>query len=47
MLDMADVKVTILSFVIVGLMALVFINLGKWAFNAWKVPGLTELFNNA
>lgn len=44
-LDMADVKPTLLSWVLVGLMAASFIVFAKWAFNRWPVPGVTDLFN--
>jgi hypothetical protein len=45
--DMSDVKASVISFVIVGIMALLFIVGGKWVTNRWKVPGLTDLFNAA
>lgn len=42
-IDMADVKPTITSLVVVGLMSIVFISFAKWALQRWRVPGLTEL----
>ncbi len=44
-LDMADVKPTLLSWVIVGLMAITFILVAKWVTNRWQVAGLTPLIN--
>lgn len=43
-LDLADVKPSVVSFVTVGLMALVFIVVGKWLTQKYRVPGLTDLF---
>lgn len=43
--DFADVKPTVLNFVIVGAMAVVFIVLIKYALNRWPVPGLTPMIN--
>jgi hypothetical protein len=45
-LDMADVKPSLLSWVVVGLMAVTFIAVAKWVLNRWTVPGLTELINS-
>jgi len=45
-LDLADVKPSVQSFVVVGLMAMLFIALVKVAFNRWQVPGLTDLINS-
>jgi hypothetical protein len=45
-LDMADVKPSLLSWIVVGLMAVTFIAVAKWALNRWTVPGLTELINS-
>jgi hypothetical protein len=42
-LDMADVKPTVLSWIVVGIMAVTFIAAAKWATQRWRVPGLTEL----
>ena len=44
-LDMADVKPSVLSWITVGLLAATFIVAAKYAFNRWRVPGLTEFFN--
>jgi len=44
-LDFADVKPSLLSWVIVGLMAVTFIVVAKWAVNKWKLPGITDLIN--
>lgn len=38
-LDMADVKPTVLSWIIVGLMAASFIVFAKYVFNRWSLPG--------
>lgn len=43
-LDMADIKPTLLSLVVVTLMAVVGINFGKFLFARFNVPGLKELF---
>jgi hypothetical protein len=45
MLDMADVKPTIQSWLIVTLMAIAGIIAAKVILNRWKVPGLTDLVN--
>jgi len=42
-LDMADVKPTVLNWFIVGLMAVSFIVLMKYAMSRWPVPGLAEV----
>ena len=42
--DFADVKPSVVSFIIVGLLAVSFIVLGKWVTTKYPVPGLTELF---
>jgi len=44
MIDLADVKPSVVNWVLVGVMALTFIVLGKWLFTMWKVPGVTTLF---
>jgi hypothetical protein len=41
---MADVKPSVLSFLIVGLMAVIFISLGKFITSKYDIPGLTQLF---
>jgi len=42
-LDMSDVKPSVLSWLVVGLMAVTFIAFLKYATNRWYVPGLTEV----
>ncbi len=44
-LDMADVKPTLLSWIIVGLLASSFILAAKAVLNRYPVRGLTELAN--
>ncbi len=44
MLEMADVKPSVLNFVIVGLIAVTFVVLGKFLFTRYHVPGVSELF---
>ncbi len=44
-LDMADTKASVLSFVTVGIMAVLFIVAAKYALNRWPVKGLTPLIN--
>ncbi len=44
-LDMADVKPSVLSWIVVGLMAVTFIAVVKYATTKWYVPGLTEVVN--
>jgi hypothetical protein len=41
--DFADLKPSLLNWLIVGLMAVTFIVFFKWALTKWKVPGLTPL----
>ncbi len=43
--DMADIKPSVVSFVIVGVMATLFILLGKYVTTRWNVPVLREWFN--
>ena len=43
--DMADVKVSLTSFLIVGIMATLFILGEKIIFNKWPVQGVTEAIN--
>lgn len=43
--DFADVKPSVVNFLIVGMMAALFIVLAKYAANRWHVPGLTPLVN--
>lgn len=45
-LDMADVKPSVQSFLTVGIMALLFIALAKVLMARWKVPGLSDLINS-
>lgn len=44
--DMADVKPTLLSFAVVTIMAIVGINLLKWAVSKYPIPGITEIVMN-
>lgn len=46
-LDFATPKPGVLSFVLIGLMALLFIVAGKYIFNRWPVPGVSDIFNAA
>ncbi len=41
--EFADVKPSVLSWIVVGLMAVTFIAVAKWATAKWPVPGLTPL----
>lgn len=43
--DMADIKPSVLSWIIVGLMAASFIVITKWLVTKYPVPGLTDFFN--
>jgi len=43
-LDFADVKPSLISWVIVGIMATTFIVVGKWLFTKYSVPGVSTLF---
>ena len=45
-LDMADVKPSVQSFIVVGLEALLFLALIGVLVNRYKVPGLTDLVNS-
>lgn len=42
--DMADIKPTVLSWILVGLMAATFIVMAKYVFTRWPVTGVTEFF---
>lgn len=44
-LDLSDVKPSLVNWLVVGLLAVTFIVVGKYALNRWPVPGLTALFN--
>lgn len=44
-MDFSDVKPSVLSWVIVGLMAITFIVAAKYAVNRFPVPGVTDLVN--
>lgn len=44
MLDFADVKPGVLSWVVVGLLAVTFILFGKWATQKFRVPGVSDAF---
>ena len=41
--EFADVKPSVLSWIIVGLMAVTFIAVAKWATARWPVPGLSSM----
>lgn len=43
MLDVKDVKIGLYNFVVIGLMALLFIVLMKVVTSRWPIPGLTEV----
>jgi hypothetical protein len=43
-LSFADVKPSILNWVVVGLMAVTFIVLMKFVTAKWTIPGLSQLF---
>jgi hypothetical protein len=43
--DMADVKPSVISWLIVGIMAVTFIVFMKFILNRYPVSGLTEFFN--
>jgi hypothetical protein len=45
-LDLADVKPSVQSFLVVGLMAVLFIALLKVVLRRWPVPGLADLVNS-
>ena len=45
-MDMADVKPSVQSFIVVGLEALLFLALIGVLVNRYKVPGLTDLVNS-
>lgn len=43
----ADVTPSVLNWVMIGLMAVTFIVLAKWALNKWPIAGLTDVVNMA
>jgi hypothetical protein len=43
-IDVADIKPTVLSWTVVGLMATTFIVFFRWLFSKFRVPGLSDLF---
>lgn len=45
-LDLADVKPSVVSWLIVGIMAVTFIVLAKYLVNHYPVTGLTEIINS-
>lgn len=45
--DLADVKPSVLSWLVVTLLAVSGIVAGKYLLNRFPVPGLTDLFNAA
>ena len=46
-MDFADVKPSIVSWVIVGLMAITFIVFAKWLTTKYPIPGVSEVINAA
>lgn len=42
--DVADVKPSLLSWMVVGIMATTFIIFFRFLFGKWQVPGLSPLF---
>jgi hypothetical protein len=42
--DLADVKPSVLSFLTVGIMALLFVTLGKYLTAKYYIPGVSEVF---
>lgn len=42
-IDFADVKPSVLSWVIVGIMAVTFITFAKWLMTRYPVPGLSDV----
>lgn len=44
-LDLADVKPSILSWVIVGLMATTFIVFAKWLVTKYPIAGISDVIN--
>lgn len=44
-LDLADVKPSVISWVIVGLLASTFIVAAKWLLNKYPIAGITDLIN--
>ncbi len=44
-LDFADVKPSVLSWIIVGLMAVTFIAFFKFVFTKYPVPGIADVIN--
>lgn len=45
-LDMADVRPSVASFMVVGLMSVVFIVMAKYLVTRYPVPGLTEVIKS-
>lgn len=43
-LDMADVKPSVISFLTVGIMALLFLTLGKYLTAKYNIPGISAIF---
>ena len=46
-LDMADVKPSVLNWIVVTLLAMTGIVFFKWAMARWPVPGLADFVNAA
>ena len=42
--DMADIRPSVASWIIGGLIAVTFIVFGKWITARYPIPGLTQLF---
>ncbi len=42
-LDFADVKPSLLNWVVIGLMAVTFILVAKWLMMKWPIPGLSDV----
>lgn len=45
MIDVADVKPSVLSAFTIFAMVAITVPLAKWLFNRWPVPGVTPLVN--
>lgn len=45
--DPADVRPSVLNWVVVGLMAVTFIVFGKYLLSRYPIPGLSAIFNAA
>lgn len=45
--DPADVKPSLMNWALVGIMAITFIVLAKWALTRFPIPGLSEVIASA